>query len=446
MKNKSLKISVVCFGMAAAMLTGNGKYQVGTGNFETAGTAGMSVVALAEEAAEASSEEDGLLIEDFGEEIADNSGADLEKLKEAERREAEEAAAAEAAARELAEAIAAAEFRLPTADPERLQQHLDKLTEVDSPIGSDGELICAAYIEEVMEQYGFTISEQNFHEGFINENGVDAPGLNIIAERGADAEPEKRTSDIFIVAAHYDSKTNPAEDDPFANDKTGAAVLLEMARILSEIETDSDICFVFFSGEEDGLYGSMNFVDFMQEDYAHRVAGVLYVELVGYDSEDAYLLKTWDGEENDIGNLVKASELAAAMVEPEDENEEKTAGENWIWVEDAQTTQYSFVQGGMIAVTVSQDVFGEYTNEELDDLLTDEMEEILEDTGEVVEANEAEDAETAGAEGEPEKGKAKESAEDEMTDTQIIRTAAVDLDKLADITDILAASVAEIMG
>lgn len=401
MKNNDLKKRAMWLA-AVAMLAG------GVGNQVGIDLPGMAMTAMAEETEEASVEEEGLLIEDFGEEEVDKTGADLEELKEAERSEAEAAAAAEAEARALAEALAAAEFRLEAADPVILQQHLDKLTEIDSPIGSDGELICAAYIEETMEQYGFTISEQSFHEGFINENGVDAPGLNIIAERGADADPEKRTNDIFIIAAHYDSKTNPVADDPFANDKTGAAVLLEMARILSYVETDSDICFVFFSGEEDGLYGSANFVDFMQEDYAHRVAGVLYVELVGYAPEYAYLLKTWDGQENDIGNLVKASELAAAMIEADEgSEEEKSEGENWIWAEDAQTTQYSFVQGGMTAVTVSQDVFGEYEQQE-----EIEMEAIFE-------------AETEEIVGE---------------------TIAVDIDKLADITDILAASVAEVMG
>lgn len=412
MKKGYLKIRGWCL-MAALMIAavfGNQESLVRSGMLAAeAGEAGEAaeVGEGAEDGGATEAGEDGLFIEDVGEEEVDKTGADLDELKEAERREAQEAAAAEAAARELAEAMAKAEFRLEAAEPAILQQHLDKLMEVDSPIGSDGELICASYIIEVMEQYGFTISEQNFHEGFVNENGVDAPGLNIIAERGADADPKLRTNDIFIIAAHYDSKTNPEEGDPFANDKTGAAALLEMARILSYVETDSDICFVFFSGEEDGLYGSANFVDFMQEDYAHRVAGVLYVELVGYASEDAYLLKTWDGKENEIGDLVKASELAAAMVKAEEGNtEEKTTGEEWIWVEDAQTTQYSFAQGGMPAVTVSQDVFGEYGPQEDGEIETEEHLET------------AEEAETV----------------------------QVDLEKLADITDILAASVYEVMG
>ena len=48
--------------------------------------------------------------------------------------------------------------------------------------------------------------------------------VGFIAERGADSE--ERTGDILVLCAHYDSKTNPLSGDPFAEDKTGAAVLL----------------------------------------------------------------------------------------------------------------------------------------------------------------------------------------------------------------------------
>lgn len=376
----------------------------------------------------ASEAADDLLIEDFGEEIVDNSGADLDALKESERREAELAAEAEEAARE--EAMQEVGVLLEAADPDLLQQHMDSLTEADSPIGSDGELICAAYIEEIMEQYGYTISEQNFHEGFLNENGVDAPGINIIAERGADAR--ERTDDIFIIATHYDSKTNPSGEDPFANDKTGAAALLELARILSCVETDTDICFVFFSGEEDGLYGSAKFVEFMQEDFAHRVAGVLYVELVGYTSEEVYLLKTLDGCENCVGNLVKEAALNDLLTQPVETGEalgqeaaEEESGEvirltereDWIWVEDQKTSQYSFAVAGMDAVTVSQDVLGEYAACENNGA-----------GGLLLEDSEMKQQET----------------ETEQQDGGV-KKAEVNMNRLAAVTDILAACVGEVM-
>lgn len=377
---------------------------------------GMSVTALAESA----DEEDGLLIEDEGDIVVNQEGADLEELKAAEQTEA-------APQQEEEEP----ELFLEPADSGRLAEHLDYLLQMDSPIGSDGEMIMAEYIEGVMEQYGYAVSEQNFHEGFLNENGVDAPGINVIGERGADSE--NRTNDIFIISAHYDSKTNGTSEDPFYNDKSGVAVLLEMARILSYEETDTDICFLFLSGEEDGLYGSARFVDFIEEAYGHRVAGVLHVELVGYDPDSPYLLKTADGQENYLGNLVRETAQSLLLVEADGQqdtyggeadldtaalNERAEEGdgeagglgkrEDWLYVEDQDSSQYSFAQAGIPSVTVSQDA-----------------EEISGKGGAV--------------------GKADMQEETEMQSSEPLKRIGINVDKLADITDILAESVSHIM-
>ena len=246
---------------------------------------------------EASAEEteslEDLLIEDDGEVAVNKSGIDLEELIAAERESEEQARM------QMEELLEDPQLVLEPARKDKLQEYLEELMKEESPIGSDGELLCSRYISRVMEEYGYTVSEQSFHEGFLNEDGVDAPGVNIIAERGADSE--NRTNGIFIISTHYDSKTKPEPQDPFANDKTGAAVLLEIARILSYVDTDTDICFLFLSGEEDGLYGSVNFIKSLSEENKARITGVLYVEKVGYDSDYPYVLGTADGEENDVG-------------------------------------------------------------------------------------------------------------------------------------------------
>lgn len=194
--------------------------------------------------------------------------------------------------------------RLIAANSEKVQEYLDAMTQVDSPTGSDGELTVAAYIETKMGEMGYTVQEQAFHEGVLNEEGVDAPGVNILAERGANSQ-KNRKKDIFLVVTHYDSKRSPAEGDPFANDKSGAAALIEAARILSEVETDTDICFLFLSGEEDGGYGAQNFIASLNEENRSRISGVLSVERVGYDSDTPYVLKTLTGESNAIGDIVQ---------------------------------------------------------------------------------------------------------------------------------------------
>ncbi len=214
--------------------------------------------------------------------------------------------------------------RLIAANADRLQEHLDYMTQVESPTGSEGELAVAAYIETKMGELGYTVQEQAFHEGVLNEDGIDAPGVNILAERGANSQTNRK-KDIFLVVTHYDSKRSPADGDPFANDKSGAAALIETARILSEVVTDTDICFVFLSGEEDGGYGGQNFIASLSDENRSRITGVMAVERVGYDSDTPYVLKTITGEANALGDIVQqlgiANDAHIALSEDSDEDD-----------------------------------------------------------------------------------------------------------------------------
>ena len=195
------------------------------------------------------------------------------------------------------------------ASADRVQEHLDAMTQVESPTGSEGEMAVASYIETKMAEMGYTVQEQAFHEGVLNEDGVDAPGINVLAERGANSQTNRK-KDIFLVVTHYDSKRAPEEGDPFANDKSGAAALIESARILSEVVTDTDVCFLFLSGEEDGGYGAQSFLDALSEENRARITGVLSVDRVGYDSKTPNVLKTMTGEGNYVGDLVQQLGIA----------------------------------------------------------------------------------------------------------------------------------------
>ena len=164
------------------------------------------------------------------------------------------------------------EIELIPAEAKRVSTHLEALLKNADPTGSNEELMTASYIGAQMKALGYTVQQQPFHEGFVNVNGIDAPGVNIIAERGADSQ-ENRTRDIFLVVTHYDSITLPEEDAasesekiPYANDKSGVVVLLEAARILSQVETDTDLCFLFLSGQEDGGYGAKAFIKSLSDE------------------------------------------------------------------------------------------------------------------------------------------------------------------------------------
>ena len=182
----------------------------------------------------------------------------------------------------------------------RLSERLKELTKVESPAGSDGELITGQYIAETLQGFGYTVSTQSFHEGFLNDELTDVPCINILAEKQPNTE--NAGDGILLILTHFDSKTKPEEGDAFANDKTGAAVVLETAELVAGMDSDIDICFVFLSGEEDGNFGSVNFAEGIAG-FMDRVAGVIYVGPVGYiqdtaaEAEDAPEAETEGGTE-----------------------------------------------------------------------------------------------------------------------------------------------------
>ena len=185
---------------------------------------------------------DAILIDDTAEteQVSASSGIALSDLNQADR-EAQEAVD------KVRSFLERAQLPLDPADELSINTYLTDLEQFVSPTGSDGELLASRYIRAAMEGMGYTVTEQTFHEGFLNDDYTDVPGINLIAERGADSE--FRTDDIIVLCAHYDSKTKPDENDPLANDKTGTAVLLETARILSGVSSDVDVCFLFLSCE-----------------------------------------------------------------------------------------------------------------------------------------------------------------------------------------------------
>lgn len=70
-----------------------------------------------------------------------------------------------------------------------------------------------------------------------------------------------KTADTILLCAHFDSRQqrlfDPDAPAPGANDNgTGVAVVLEVARLLTPLTLGASLRFCFFSGEEQGLWGS----------------------------------------------------------------------------------------------------------------------------------------------------------------------------------------------
>jgi len=142
-------------------------------------------------------------------------------------------------------------------------------------VGTMGLNNSALFIKECLENFNISVK----FEYFEFENHVL---INVIGELPSNS------SDVIVLGAHYDSR---AEDEatsqssaPGAEDNgSGVAVLIEIARILSQYTLSRSVIFVFFSGEEVGRVGSQYW---LQENY-HMLTSIkaaLIFDMVAYGS------------------------------------------------------------------------------------------------------------------------------------------------------------------
>lgn len=156
-----------------------------------------------------------------------------------------------------------------------LRRHVAFLT-VDigprTPAQGDGLQRAARYIQDVFEDAGLKVTEQAYSYGGKRV-------ANLIA-----ALPDAAASTAYyVVGAHYDTvPTTPGADD----NASAVAVMLELARRISEKTDPAPVRFVAFTLEEPpafmtGQQGSRIFVNECRRAGDH-VAAAIILEMVGY--------------------------------------------------------------------------------------------------------------------------------------------------------------------
>ena len=96
--------------------------------------------------------------------------------------------------------------------------------------------------------YGYTTNQMQEYS-FINGS---ATCKNLVVTKVGTLYPNS----FIILCGHYDTITGKGTND----NGSGIVTIFEVARLLKDIPTEYSIKFINFSGEEDGLIGSQNFV------------------------------------------------------------------------------------------------------------------------------------------------------------------------------------------
>ncbi|MCZ6598850.1 MAG: M20/M25/M40 family metallo-hydrolase [Planctomycetota bacterium] len=127
------------------------------------------------------------------------------------------------------------------------------------------------------------VREQRFTRRVSRRSEEEGEVVNVIGFLpGTQEDPLGRT---YVVIGHYDSRASRGSDtDSFApgadDDASGTAVVLELARVLSELELEANLVFLCVAGEEQGLYGSRHFAQRARED-GLAIDGVITNDIVG---------------------------------------------------------------------------------------------------------------------------------------------------------------------
>ena len=157
--------------------------------------------------------------------------------------------------------------------------------------------LAADWIMERLREYGYEPVALPFPHTLYSsftEKAAEFEMRNIAAEkRGSGPNAHQ----AILLTAHYDSTASRTEGwsenwreapAPGANDNaSGVAAALEAARIFADERFDLTVRFVFFAGEELGLFGSRRYARSARE-RGESIAGVLNVDMIGFESIPPY--------------------------------------------------------------------------------------------------------------------------------------------------------------
>ena len=135
---------------------------------------------------------------------------------------------------------------------------------------SEGNNLAADYLESQLTEYGYTVENQWFSE----------TGRNLIAIKHGNVYP----NEYILFGAHYDSMPSEGNSPGADDNASGTAVVLEAARLYSNMSSSYSVIFALWDEEEYGLIGSGY--------YAGRVVDSLFINLalnadmIAYDHDN----------------------------------------------------------------------------------------------------------------------------------------------------------------
>jgi hypothetical protein len=147
-----------------------------------------------------------------------------------------------------------------------------------------GNELAAEYITERLENYGLSVTQQNF----------GSEGTNVVATQTGTDFP----NEYYMICAHYDAVTYYAADD----NASGTATVIEAARLLSGQEFPYSIIYALWDEEEIGLVGSAYYASHANT-LGLNIEAVINIDMIGWDGNDDGLIEVHTTAFNDSERL-----------------------------------------------------------------------------------------------------------------------------------------------
>ncbi|WP_082233675.1 M28 family peptidase [Halobacillus massiliensis] len=140
---------------------------------------------------------------------------------------------------------------------------------------------------------------------------IDKTSYNVIATKKP--HKNKDTGQIINIGAHHDSVAN----GPGANDDaSGVSGVLELAKIMANTPTDTELRFITFGAEEKGLVGSYHYASTLSQNEVDRTAAHFQMDMIGSRDAGDLIMFTPDGNKNLVTDLgASAGARVAEVVE-----------------------------------------------------------------------------------------------------------------------------------
>lgn len=133
----------------------------------------------------------------------------------------------------------------------------------------------ATWSQSQLEAMGYDTRIENIGIGSETTHNVIADKKGLFRDK----------RNLIIVSAHLDSVNHeggPHEKAPGADDNgSGCAGLLEIAHVFRKLQTEHDLRFILFGGEEQGLFGSKQYINNLSEEEKSRIKAVINMDMIG---------------------------------------------------------------------------------------------------------------------------------------------------------------------